>query len=148
MNLRASAILIAAPFLLTGATINNGPAAVIDLTTADGVALVRGDWRYSDTRIVETQFRKPGPDGQPSNEPSTTYDYTPHAGGADFDDSRWERVAPERLDQRRGAGRLGFSWYRINIRRRSGSATLARPARRQCSKHRWMITPRSGWMAS
>ncbi len=46
-----------------------------------------GVWRYSDTRIVETEFRAPGPDGQPTGAPVKTYDYAPHAGGADFDDS-------------------------------------------------------------
>ena len=44
-----------------------------------------------------------------------TYDYTPHAGGADFDDSKWEMIAPTTLDQRRGNGRLGFNWYRIKL---------------------------------
>lgn len=44
-----------------------------------------------------------------------TYDYTPHAGAADFDDSKWEVISANSLDQRRGNGRLGFSWYRIKL---------------------------------
>jgi gluconolactonase len=47
--------------------------------------------------------------------PVKTYDYTPHAGGADFDDSKWEVISPTTLDQRRGNGRLGFNWYRIKL---------------------------------
>jgi len=54
-------------------------------------------------------------DGQPSAIPAKTYDYTPHAGVAGFDDSLWPVIAPETLSQRRGTGRLGFNWYRINI---------------------------------
>ena len=45
------------------------PDAVIDLATRDGAALVKGQWRYSDTRIVETDFRAAGADGQPSGTP-------------------------------------------------------------------------------
>jgi gluconolactonase len=91
------------------------PAASLDLATEEGAKAVRGEWRYSDTRIVETQFRAPGADGQPSDAPSKTYDYTPHAGGADFDDARWEVIAPAELSRRRGAGRLSFNWYRIRL---------------------------------
>jgi gluconolactonase len=91
------------------------PAATIDLATTDGVRLVKGAWRYSDTRIVSVDFRAPGPDGQPTGEPITTYDYTPKAGGIDFDDSTWETIAPTTLSQRRGTGRLSLNWYRIAI---------------------------------
>ena len=33
------------------------PEAVIDLATRAGVQLVRGEWRYSDTKIVEVDFK-------------------------------------------------------------------------------------------
>jgi len=39
----------------------------------------------------------------------------PHAGRADFDDSKWEVIDPATLDQRRSAGKLAFNWYRIKI---------------------------------
>ena len=91
------------------------PEAVVDLATAEGVRLVKGQWRYSDTKIIEVDFKAPGPDGQPTGKRLTTYDYTPHAGGADFDDSRWEVLDPTTLDRRRGTGRLSFNWYRINV---------------------------------
>jgi gluconolactonase len=89
--------------------------AIIDLATVDGASMVKGDWRYSDTKIVEVDFRGPGKDKQPTGAPVKTYDYTPHAGAADFDDSSWEVIGPTTLDQRRGTGRLGFNWYRIKL---------------------------------
>jgi gluconolactonase len=91
------------------------PDAVIDLATRDGGRLVKGEWRYSDTRIIEVDFRAPGADGQPTGAPIKTYDYTPHAGGADFDDSQWEVIDPTTLSKRRSTGRICFNWYRINL---------------------------------
>ena len=91
------------------------PDAAIDLASAEGAMTVKGEWRYSDTKIIETDFRAPGPDKQPTGAPVKTYDYTPHAGGAEFDDSKWEVISPTTLDQRRGSGRLGFNWYRIKL---------------------------------
>ncbi len=91
------------------------PAATIDLARPEGVALIKGVWRYHDTRIVESRFRAADKDGQPTGAPVQTYDYTPHAGGAHFDDSDWETIGPVSLSRRRGAGRLSFNWYRIAI---------------------------------
>jgi gluconolactonase len=91
------------------------PAAVVDLSTREGVNQVQGAWRYSDTRIIEVDFVGPGPEGQPTGGPVKTYDYIPHAGGPGFDDSGWEIIDPDTLSQRRGKGRIGFNWYRIGI---------------------------------
>lgn len=91
------------------------PEAVIDLATPEGVALVKGQWRYSDTKIVVTEFKGAGPEGQPTGSPVETYDYSPRAGAADYDDSTWEALDPKTLDKRRGNGRLGFNWYRIAV---------------------------------
>ncbi|MGH9669336.1 MAG: SMP-30/gluconolactonase/LRE family protein [Terriglobales bacterium] len=100
----------------TSADAPSGKAlATIDLATAEGANLVKGQWRYSDTKIIDTDFRGPGPDNQPSEAPVKTYDYTPHAGGADFDDSQWEAIAPTALSARRGNGRISFNWYRIRL---------------------------------
>ena len=90
-------------------------AATIDLTTPDGVALVKGAWRYSDARIVEVDFRSPGADQQPTGAPVKTNDISPKAGGADFDDSAWEVLDPGSLKDRRGNGRLSFNWYRFQL---------------------------------
>lgn len=91
------------------------PAASIDLASVDGAKLVSGEWKYSDTRIVETDFRSAGADNQPSGPSVKTYDYTPHAGGTDFDDSAWEKIAATDLGKRRGNGKLSFNWYRVTI---------------------------------
>src|SRR5712692_6553851 len=82
----------------TSANVPSGkPDAAIDLATTNGMSLVKGEWRYSDTKIVEVDFRGPGADRQPTGSAVKTYDYTPHAGGADFDDSKWEAIAPTTL---------------------------------------------------
>jgi gluconolactonase len=91
------------------------PVAVVDLTTPDGLATVQGEWRYSDTELVPADFHSAGADGQPTGPANRTWDFTPHAGGADFDDSGWAVVAPETLGQRRGRGRLSFIWDRLAV---------------------------------
>src|SRR5436190_10374754 len=91
------------------------PDASIDLAKKEGVALVKGQWRYSDTKIIKVDFKSAGPDKQPTGTPNKTYDYSPHAGGVDFDDSKWEIIEPTTLDARRSTGRLCFNWYRINV---------------------------------
>ena len=45
------------------------PAAVVDLGTESGAALVQATWRYSDARIVDTSFRAPDAQGQPTGAP-------------------------------------------------------------------------------
>ncbi|HEU4531198.1 MAG TPA: SMP-30/gluconolactonase/LRE family protein [Steroidobacteraceae bacterium] len=92
------------------------PVTHVDLTTREGLAMVSGAWRYSDTRIVETTFRAPDAEGQPYGEPVRTYDYEPHAGARDFDDSAWPVIEPASLSLRRGNGRLSFNWYRLRLK--------------------------------
>lgn len=89
--------------------------AVIDLGTTDGLKLANGAWRYSDTKIVEVPFRGPGVDLKASGPPNLTYDFTPHAEGKDFDDSKWKTIEPTSLSKRRSTGKLCFSWYRLRI---------------------------------
>src|SRR6266700_3234627 len=91
------------------------PDSIVDLATDQGAQLVNGTWRYHDVQIVQADFRAVGADLKPSGDPSKTYDYEPHAGARDFDDSHWESIAPESLDQRRSTGKVCFNWYRINI---------------------------------
>ena len=76
---------------------------------------MKGQWRYSDTRIVPVEFRSAGANGQPDGAPVATYDFEPHAGAVDFDDAAWESIGPTTLELRRGHGRLSFNWYRIGI---------------------------------
>ena len=118
--------IVLAAFVLLAATIAGAaslddmlarrkPDATIDLATGAGAQLVKGEWRYSDTKIVEVDFKAAGPDGQPSSSSNRAYDFTPHAGRAEFDDSKWEVIDPTNLDERRTNGRMAFNWYRIKI---------------------------------
>lgn len=91
------------------------PLAVIDLTTPEGAVQTQAQWRYHDAGIRDVEFRAAGPDRQPTGKPVTTQDIVPHAGARDFDDSAWEKIAPDKLDVRRGNGRLSFNWYRVRI---------------------------------
>jgi gluconolactonase len=91
------------------------PAAVVDLRTDQGAALVQAQSRYSDVKIVEVAHHAPGPDLRPSGPPNRTNDITPHAEAADFDDTAWEKIDPPSLETRRSNGRLAFNWYRTRI---------------------------------
>lgn len=91
------------------------PEAVVDLKTDDGVALVKGQWRYSNVRVVDVDHHGPGADLAPSGPPNRTQDIDIHAGAADFDDSKWEPIMPAQLEERRSTGRLCFNWYRTSV---------------------------------
>jgi gluconolactonase len=91
------------------------PDAIVDLKTDEGIALVKGQWRYHDARVVDVDHRSPGADFAPSGPPNRTQDIDLHAGAADFDDSQWEALKPAQLEERRSTGRLCFNWYRTNI---------------------------------
>src|SRR5438128_8762479 len=91
------------------------PDAVVDLASREGAQLVKGQWRHHDVKIVDADSRAVGPDLKPSGAPIKTYDYAPHAGAADFDDSQWEAIDAASLDQRRSTAKVCFNWYRINI---------------------------------
>jgi gluconolactonase len=91
------------------------PDAMIDLTSREGVQLVNGQWRYHDVKIMDADSRAVGADLKPSGAPIRTYDYSPHAGSADFDDSQWEGIDATTLDQRRSTAKVCFNWYRINV---------------------------------
>src|SRR5258706_3604605 len=91
------------------------PEARIDLASKEGVELVKGQWRYSDTKIIDIDFKAAGADGQPSATPNRTYDIAPQGGSAEFDDSNWQVIEPTTLDKRRTNGKLAFNWYRVKI---------------------------------
>jgi gluconolactonase len=118
-KIRASLVAVAA---VLGAHVaadaevpTDAPLASVDLTTTDGTQLFDATWRYSDVRIVDAEFRAPDADGQPTGNVVATYDVTPHAGASSFDDSTWSAIAPERLKDRRGNGRVSFNWYRVRL---------------------------------
>jgi hypothetical protein len=81
----------------------------IDLRTKEGVQAVKGEWRYSDVKVVEVAAKTA--EGQPT----TTYNLEPKAFPTDFDDSKWEVLDPTTLRKPRGGGQVCFAWYRIRI---------------------------------
>jgi gluconolactonase len=118
LHVALALVLVSVPLYAQHAVrrpIDGRPDAIIDLRTADGVRAVNGQWRYSDTSIVETDFNAPGLDLKPSGKAIRTHDYLPKAGAADFDDSKWERLEPAALEARRSTGKLCFNWYRTSV---------------------------------
>jgi gluconolactonase len=91
------------------------PDAIVNLATKEGTTLVKATWRYSDVKIIETNFQAPGKDLKPSGKTIVTNDYTPKAGPKEFDDSSWEILDPTTLDARRSTGKLSFNWYRTKV---------------------------------
>ena len=96
------------------------PDAIVDLQTAEGLALVGGRWRYSDARVEEIDFVEVGGPGSadplgPGEVPNRTYDVLPHAEAADFDDAGWRELAPAQTRARLAAGRVCFNWYRLEV---------------------------------
>lgn len=82
------------------------PDAIVDLQTPEGCDLVAGRWRYADTRVEEIDFVSVGPDLGPSGTPTRTYDVVP---------GPWRDLDPADTQQRLGAGRVSFGWYRITV---------------------------------
>src|ERR1044071_2365704 len=119
------------------------PDAVVDLRTAEGVARLKAQWRYSDTRIQEINHRGVGPDLKASGPKNRTFDFTPDARASDFDDSKWEIIPADSLEMRRGHGRLSLNWYRLTLAIPERSAVLTRRGRLPCLKWSWTITRKS-----
>ena len=132
--LTAAAVVAACAF---GSQAAFAQSKKIDLQTKEGVAAVKGEWRYHDVKIVEVDGK--GPDGKPNK----TYNIEPKAFGAEFDDSKWEVIEPETLKNARSTGQICFCWYRIKVTippKPPGSPSSSRP--------RSTITERSGSTAS
>ncbi len=91
------------------------PDAIVDLKTDTGIGLVKGQWRYSNVKVIDVDHHSPGVDLAPSGPSNRTQDIDLHAGAADFDDSKWEQIAPGQLEERRSTGRLCFNWYRTSV---------------------------------
>ena len=116
LKLLAVALLGIASTLASRGEAAEAPRASVDLTTTEGAATVEGTWRYADVQLVPTRHRGPDASGQPTGSFQPTWDYEPHAGVRDFDDSRWVSLAATDLAARRGNGRLSFNWYRIAVK--------------------------------
>src|SRR5262249_38368841 len=87
------------------------PDAVIDLATEEGTTLAKAQWRYSDAKVEEIDSQGVGADLRATGAPNRTYDVTPHAGVANYDDSAWAKIEPAGLETRRSTGKVCFAWY-------------------------------------
>jgi gluconolactonase len=86
------------------------PSATVNLMTAEGSAAFGAVWRTAEARVVEVEpmaGRMPGYD--------KSFDMQPHAGEANFDDSKWTVIEPKGLADRRGGGKTSFLWYRTSL---------------------------------
>jgi gluconolactonase len=86
------------------------PSATVNLMTAEGSTAFGAVWRTAEARVVEVEpmaGRMPGYD--------KTFDMQPHAGDANFDDSKWPVIEPKGLADRRGGGKSSFLWYRTTL---------------------------------
>jgi gluconolactonase len=93
----------------------HNPDAIVDLMSSSGVALLSGEWRVAEAHAIPVEHRSPGPDKKPSGPPNETQTLSLEAGARDFDDSAWERISAEGLEDRRSTGRLCFEWYRLRV---------------------------------
>jgi len=86
------------------------PSATVNLMTAEGSAAFGAVWKTMEARLVEVEpmaGRMPGYD--------KTFDMQPHAGEANFDDSKWQIIEAKGLADRRGGGKTSFLWYRTTL---------------------------------
>ncbi|HSU88538.1 MAG TPA: hypothetical protein VLL56_06865, partial [Terriglobia bacterium] len=86
------------------------PSHVVDLMTAEGSGAFGAQWKTMEAKIVEGPAI---PNAMPGYK--TSYDITPHAGEAGFDDSSWPTIEAKGLTDRRGGGKVSFFWFRTNL---------------------------------
>jgi gluconolactonase len=86
------------------------PALVVDLMTPEGASALGAQWRVSDVKVKEVPIIE-----NVITQNKMTYDIDPHAGGADFDDSKWPVVEPKDIGARRSGGHVAFMWYRTPL---------------------------------
>jgi gluconolactonase len=86
------------------------PNYVVNLMTPEGIAAFSAQWKNMDAKIVEGPAM-PGAGAKWK----TAYDIQPHAGESGFDDSSWQTIDAKALDERRGGGKVFFTWYRTNL---------------------------------
>jgi gluconolactonase len=78
--------------------------------STEGAAALGAQWRVSDVTIKEVPIIK-----DVITQNKMTYDIDPHAGGTDFDDSKWPVIEPKDLNARRSGGHVAFMWYRAAL---------------------------------
>jgi gluconolactonase len=83
---------------------------VVNLATLEGMTAFNARWKNMDVKIVEAP---PMPNAGEAWKSS--YDITPKAGDANFDDSSWPAIEPKGLLERRGGGHLFMTWFRTTL---------------------------------
>ena len=78
--------------------------------TTDGIAAFGARWKTMEAKIVEGPAI---PNAMPGYK--TSYDISPHAGEAGFDDSSWPTIDAKGLTDRRGGGKVSFFWFRTTL---------------------------------
>src|SRR5262245_21843946 len=86
------------------------PSHVVDLMTEEGIAAFGAQWKTMEAKIVEGPAL---PNAMPRYK--TSYDISPHAGEAGFNDSSWPTISAKGLADRRGGGHVSFLWVRTNL---------------------------------
>src|SRR5438067_1347085 len=100
-RIAACALLAAAPLVLSSISVAQAPpprpapimapaippSHTLDLMTEPGAAAVSAKWKVADVKIVEV----PAIEGA-MPQYKTTYNIEPRAGGANFDDSKWQAI--------------------------------------------------------
>ncbi len=86
------------------------PAYVVNLATAEGMTAFKAQWKNMDVKIVEAPAM---PNAGAAWK--TSYDITPKAGDAGFDDASWPAIEPKGLLERRGGGHLFMTWFRASL---------------------------------
>jgi gluconolactonase len=86
------------------------PAHVVDLMTTEGIAAFGGQWKTTEAKIIEGPAIPNAMKGY-----TTSYDISPHAGEAGFDDSSWPKIEAKGLTDRRGGGKVSFFWFRTTL---------------------------------
>jgi len=86
------------------------PSHVVDLMTTEGIGAFSAQWKTMEAKIVEGPAL---PNAMPGYK--TSYDISPHAGEAGFNDSSWPTIEAKSLTDRRGGGKVSFLWFRTNL---------------------------------
>jgi gluconolactonase len=96
------------------------PAAVVDLKTDEGVAMVQACWYKQPAQIRNVQFRSPGPSANdalllyPTGISQQTNLVYPQVTSPDFEQG-FVAVKPNALEERQGTGLNSFFWYKVEL---------------------------------
>jgi gluconolactonase len=106
--------LAAAPAAVRG-PIDGRPDAVVDLSAAEGLAVIDGTWQVREAALVPARFRRVGPDLSPTGAAADTLDLADTPASSGFEHAAWTAIRPDQLHDRVGPGRSSFAWYRLHL---------------------------------